>query len=227
MVRLVDLEASWKKVLLNEFSSQYMIDLRNFLLLEKINNKIIYPPGNLIFDCFRLTSFSDVKVVILGQDPYHGENQAHGLSFSVLPGLTLPMSLKNIYKELYNDLGINPSCNGCLVNWAKQGVLLLNSVLTVERNKPLSHVNIGWELFTDKVISSLSVLSNKKIVFVLWGSYAFNKVKNIDLKKHYIISSSHPSPYSAYRGFFGSKPFSRINMYLNNSGESAIDWKII
>ncbi|HFL8824176.1 MAG TPA: uracil-DNA glycosylase [Candidatus Azoamicus sp. OHIO1] len=223
---LANLDGTWREKLLEEFSKSYMIELEKFLFIEKENNKIIYPHDDCIFNCFAFTKFDNVKVVILGQDPYSGENQAHGLSFSVLPGIRIPMSLKNIYKELYYDLNIQPSKSGCLIDWSKQGVLLLNSILTVEKSKPQSHANIGWEFFTDKVIEILSSL-DKRIIFVLWGNYAISKVKNIDLNKHFIIKSSHPSPYSANNGFFGTRPFSKINNYLKFIGESIIDWRII
>jgi len=197
-----------------------MISLLDFIKKEK---KIIYPFFDDIFYCFKVTPFDNVNVVILGQDPYCFEKQAHGLSFSVPEGIALPSSLKNIYKELNDDLGIPISNNGCLLNWSYQGVLLLNIALTVEKGKPGSHLDIGWEIFTDKVIKLLSE-SKKKIIFVLWGKHALSKQNLIDLKKNFIISSSHPSGKSSFISFFGSRPFSKINMHLKLMNESLINW---
>lgn len=202
-----------------------MRQLRDFLQHEKQNQKIIFPKLRDIFKAFELTPFSAVKVVILGQDPYHGPNQAHGLSFSVPQGVRPPPSLVNIFKELKSDLGIEPSKQGCLESWAKQGVLLLNSVLTVELGKAASHQGRGWERFTDQVIARLNARS-EPLVFVLWGSYAQQKGKVIDKHRHLVIESPHPSPLSAHRGFFGSKPFSKINAFLERHDLKPIDWAI-
>ncbi len=205
-----------------------VIESRKFKsFYDKIMNEYkmreIYPPKDYIFNAFKLTSYDKVKVVIIGQDPYHGFGQAHGLSFSVLKGVKLPPSLKNIYKELYDDLGIPIKDNGDLSGWAQEGVLLLNAVLTVEKDKAASHRNLGWELFTDHVIELLN-LKSKPVVFILWGNYAKEKAKLITNSKHYVISSAHPSPFSAYSGFFGSKPFSKTNDFLTKNGLEPIDW---
>ena len=192
-------------------------------ILNEYDIKTIYPPKDYIFNALKLTNYENTKVVIVGQDPYHGENQAHGLSFSVQKGIKLPPSLQNIYKELESDLGIKPRLDGDLTCWAKQGVLLLNAVLTVEKDKAGSHRNWGWELLTDYIIKVL----NKKdspIVFILWGNFAKEKAKLITNPKHFIIISSHPSPFSAYSGFFGSKPFSKTNNYLAKNNLTPIDW---
>lgn len=192
-------------------------------ILNEYDIKTIYPPKDYIFNALKLTSYENTKVVIVGQDPYHGENQAHGLSFSVQKGIKLPPSLQNIYKELESDLGIKPRLDGDLTGWAKQGVLLLNAVLTVEKDKAGSHRNWGWELLTDYIIKVL----NKKdspIVFILWGNFAKEKAKLITNPKHFIIISPHPSPFSAYSGFFGSKPFSKTNNYLAKNNLTPIDW---
>jgi len=218
------MEKIWYSQLSVEFNKLYMCKLYNFLCKER-QNKIIYPASNDVFNCFKITPFDKVKVVILGQDPYCGENQAHGLSFSVLPGCQLPSSLINIYKELYDDLGILVKKNGCLVYWAEQGVLLLNSILTVEHGKPGSHAELGWEIFTNKVVKLLSDC-DKKIIFVLWGKHALLKYDLINFNKNFLIVSSHPSSKSAYKGFFGSRPFSKINMYLKIMGEKLIDWNL-
>lgn len=191
----------------------------------KKKKKIIYPLNQNIFKALNETNINDVRIVILSQDPYHGKNQANGLAFSVNKGIKLPPTLINIYKELYNDLKILPSNNGDLTCWAKQGILLLNSILTVEQNKPLSHANKGWEIFTNKIIHILNK-RNKQIIFLLWGYYSNKKKSIIDNKKHIIISSSHPSPYSANEGFFNSRPFSRINSYLLKQNQKLIDWEI-
>jgi uracil-DNA glycosylase len=194
------------------------------IINEKYNETTVYPPKDLIFNALKLTPFKDVKVVIVGQDPYHGEGEAHGLSFSVQKGIKIPPSLQNIYKELYDDLGITPSKYGDLTKWAKEGVLLLNAVLTVEKDKPASHRLLGWELLTDYIIKALN---NRKepIVFILWGNFAKEKKKFITNKNHLVITSSHPSPFSAYNGFFGSKPFSKANNYLISKGIKPIDWE--
>jgi uracil-DNA glycosylase len=199
--------------------------LRDFLQREKQNQKIIFPKGSDIFKAFELTPFYAVRVVILGQDPYHGPTQAHGLCFSVPQGVRPPPSLVNIFKELESDLGIKPPKQGCLEAWAKQGVLLLNSVLTVELGKAASHQGRGWERFTDQVIARLNAKS-EPLVFVLWGSYAQQKGKVIDRHRHLVIESPHPSPLSAHRGFFGSKPFSKINAFLAQHDLKPINWAI-
>ena len=221
----IKLENSWKKELLDEFEKEYMLQLRTFLIREKKNRKIIYPAGNEIFNALNLTPFDKVKVVILGQDPYHGPNQAHGLCFSVKTGVPQPPSLKNIFQEIQADLGLQPPNHGCLTHWSEQGVLLLNSVLTVEQSKAGSHQGKGWELFTDKIIE---ILNHKKsgIVFLLWGSYAQKKGQYIDQQKHLVLTSPHPSPLSAHRGFFGKRQFSNANLYLKNQSKPEIDWQI-
>ncbi len=185
----------------------------------------IYPPKELIFRALELTPFENIKVVILGQDPYHGEGEANGLAFSVNKGVKLPPSLRNIYEELKSDMGIKIPNHGDLTSWAKQGVLLLNSVLTVEKDKPASHRNIGWEEYTDSIIKKISD-KKENIVFILWGKYAQSKKAFIDERKHLVISSPHPSPFSANKGFFGSKPFSKTNTYLKSKGKKEIDWRI-
>ena len=193
------------------------------MIMDEYDKKIIYPPKDYIFNALKLTSYKDTKVVIVGQDPYHGEHQAHGLSFSVQKGVKLPPSLQNIYKELESNLGVPPRSDGDLTGWAKQGVLMLNAVLTVEKDKAASHRNLGWEPMTDYIIKTL----NKKeepVVFILWGNFAKEKAKLITNPNHYIIISPHPSPFSAYSGFFGSKPFSKTNDYLVSKGLTPIDW---
>ena len=197
------------------------------VFMNKINQlydkKVVYPEQDNIFKALKLTPYSNVKVVIVGQDPYHGENEANGLSFSVSPGIKLPPSLKNIYKELYEDLKIDRKDNGDLTDWAEQGVLLLNTVLTVEKDKPASHRNIGWELLTDYIIKTLNE-KKEPIVFILWGNFAKNKTKLITNQRHLIITSSHPSPFSARYGFFGSKPFSKANKFLISNDIRPIKW---
>jgi uracil-DNA glycosylase len=222
----IDLEASWLKVLHKEFEKDYMIKLKAFLKQEKDAGYKIYPKGTDIFNAFKQTPFDDLKVVILGQDPYHGVNQAHGLSFSVQKGINPPPSLKNIYKELVTDIpGFAIPNHGDLTEWAEQGVLLLNATLTVRDSSPASHQKKGWEELTDQVIKTIS---DKKegIVFILWGAYAQAKAELIDKSKHFIIKSPHPSPFSADRGFFGSKPFSKTNEILKKEGRKPIDWQI-
>lgn len=225
MKKEINLEQSWKAVLASEFEKPYMEKLREFLIAEASEGKIIYPPGPDIFAALNLTPFDQVKVVIIGQDPYHGPGQAHGLCFSVKKGVPIPPSLVNIYKELKEDMGMIPPSHGCLEDWARQGVLLLNNVLTVENGKAASHHGQGWEQFTDKIIE---VLNQKKenLVFILWGSPAQKKAAAVDAKKHFILKSVHPSPLSSYRGFFGSKPFSKTNAFLKSKGLKEIDWKI-
>lgn len=218
------LKNDWAPLLDEEFSKNYYLQLREFLKQE-YRNHTIYPHMNDIFNALHYTPFNDVKVVILGQDPYHGPNQAHGLSFSVQPHIKQPPSLKNIFIELQNDLGYPIPNHGYLVRWAQQGVLLLNTVLTVRKGQAHSHRGKGWEIFTNRVIETLNN-KEKPIVYILWGSAAQSKQSLIDTKKHVIIKSPHPSPLSAYRGFFGSKPFSRTNNFLKETGQTEIDWKL-
>lgn len=192
-------------------------------IMHEYSIKTIYPPKDYIFNALKLTSFKNTKVVIVGQDPYHGEGEAHGLSFSVQKGIKIPPSLQNIYKELQDDLGIHPKDNGDLTNWAKEGVLLLNAVLTVEKDKAASHRNFGWEPMTDYIIKVLNT-KNEPVVFILWGNFAKEKARLITNPRHYIITSPHPSPFSAYSGFFGSKPFSKTNEFLKKNNIKPIDW---
>ena len=220
----IKLPKGWLNLLESEFSKRYMSDIKTFLYSEYSNNKIIYPSKSLIFNAFNLCDFDEVKVIILGQDPYHGPDQAHGLSFSVRKNIPFPPPLKNIIKELENDIGVKFNQNdGNLSKWAKQGVFLLNTTLTVEKSKPLSHSKIGWELFTDKVIELLSE-KKQNLVFILWGKHAQAKNQLIDNSKHLVISSTHPSPLSAHRGFFGSKPFSQTNNFLLSKNIKEINW---
>ena len=221
----VRLEPSWKARLLREFSQPYMHDLRAFLKKEISARKVIYPRGGEYFAALDHTPFEKVKVVILGQDPYHGPKQAHGLCFSVRPGVDIPPSLQNIFIELKNDLGIEPPDHGHLTHWAEQGVLLLNATLSVEAGRAGSHQNKGWEKFTDAVIDVLN-REGEGLVFVLWGSYAQKKGAFIDAKKHLVLSGPHPSPLSAHRGFFGCRHFSKINSYLQAQGKAPIDWSL-
>jgi uracil-DNA glycosylase len=219
------IEESWKSALLDEFKQPYFVDLKRFLETERSNGQIIYPPGPSIFSAFDKTPIDKVKVVILGQDPYHGIGQAHGLSFSVPPDQAIPRSLSNIFKELKNDLNINIPQTGNLEKWASQGVLLLNATLTVRANQPGSHQNKGWENFTDSVIREISARLTG-IVFILWGKFAQAKEILIDTSKHFILKAPHPSPFSADRGFFGCKHFSRTNEILIREGKTPIDWSL-
>ena len=221
----VTLEESWKTVLAPEFSSSYMAELKAFLLEEKRNGKQIFPKGAEYFRALDLTPLETVRVVILGQDPYHGEGQAHGLSFSVKPGVRSPPSLVNIYKELQNDLGIAPARHGFLESWARQGVLLLNSVLTVERAMAASHQGRGWERFTDAIIRAINEQPHP-VVLIRWGCDAQKKAAFVDRSRHLVIRSAHPSPLSAHNGFFGSKPFSKANDFLVANGREPIDWAL-
>ena len=211
----------WDRILDEEMKKDYFKELGKFVK-EEYKKKTCYPDYVNIFNALRYTDYNDVKVVILGQDPYHGEGEAHGLSFSVLPGVKRPPSLDNIFKELYNDIGVVRT-NNCLSDWAKDGVLLLNAIMTVEKDKPLSHKEKGWEQFTDFIIQKLNE-REKPVIFLLWGSFARSKKALITNPKHHIIESPHPSPLSAYRGFFGSKPFSKINQFLENDGFEGIKW---
>ena len=214
----------WDDILKEEYKKEYFSKLIDFIKNE-YKTKTIYPKQNEVFNAFRYTDFDDVKVVILGQDPYHGPNQAEGLSFSVSNEVLKPPSLKNIFKELESDLGIPFPEDNSLKPWAKQGVLLLNAVLTVEEHKPTSHKDKGWEIFTDNVIKTLNK-REKPIVFILWGAYARAKKEYITNPKHYIIESAHPSPFSARNGFFGSKPFSKTNEFLKKNNIKEIDWRV-
>lgn len=220
----VNLKNDWKELLKDEFEKDYYIKLRQ-TLVEEYRNKTIFPDMYDIFNALHFTAYKDVKVVILGQDPYHGPNQAHGLSFSVKPGIPAPPSLVNIYKELKNDLGCYIPNNGYLKKWADQGVLLLNTALTVRSGQANSHRKIGWEIFTDKIIQLLNERKDP-VIFILWGNNAISKEKFITNNWHYIIKSVHPSPLSASRGFFGSKPFSKVNNILKDIDKKPIDWQI-
>ena len=222
MVKLIGND--WDKVLEEEYHQEYFKKIVNFINKE-YKEKTIFLPKNRILRALNLTSYEDVKVVIIGQDPYHGTGEANGLCFAVSDGIKLPPSLKNIYKELENDLGITPATVGNLECWAKEGVLLLNAVLTVEKDKPASHKNIGWEIFTDAIIKKLNE-KEKPVVFILWGNFAKGKKQYITNKNHYIIESSHPSPFSATYGFFGNKPFSKTNNYLKSKNIKEIDWHV-
>ncbi len=222
--QIKQLHSSWSQLLASEFQEPYMAQLFHFLEQQNLAGKVVYPPTNLIFSAFNITHFNNVKVVILGQDPYHGENQANGLSFSVPKDIKIPPSLKNIFKEIQKDLNLPIPNHGCLRQWAEQGVLLINATLTVEKSNPGSHQNKGWEKFTDKVIDILNV-NTQGLVFMLWGGYAQKKGVRIDTNKHLILTSPHPSPLSAYRGYFGCGHFSLANRYLASQGQSAIDWK--
>ncbi|MBN9349553.1 MAG: uracil-DNA glycosylase [Chitinophagaceae bacterium] len=219
----VQIESSWNNQLQNEFSKPYFTELVRFLKTEKASGKIIYPKGNEIFNAFEQTPFNKVKVVILGQDPYHNPGQAQGLCFSVPDGIAAPPSLINIFKELHSDIGLPIPHSGNLTKWARQGILLLNSSLTVRKNEPMSHSKIGWEIFTDAIIK---LLSDKKegLVFLLWGGFAKSKRHLIDSKKHFILTAAHPSPLSATNGFFGCKHFSKTNEILTREGKQPIDW---
>lgn len=221
----IKLEASWKEALRDEFDKPYMQELSEFLRREKAAGKVIYPPGPLIFNALNTTPLERIKVVIIGQDPYHGPGQAHGLCFSVQPGVPTPPSLQNIYKELQRDLNIPIPNHGYLQHWAEQGVLLLNTSLTVEQARAGSHAQAGWGPFTDKVIEVVSQRC-ENLVFLLWGSHAQSKQKLIDAQKHLVLKSAHPSPLSAYRGFLGNGHFSRTNKFLEQHGLAPIDWSL-
>lgn len=221
----VKIESGWKDALKNEFNKTYFHKITAHLKREKAENKIIYPPGSQIFNAFEQTPFDTVKVVILGQDPYHGKGQAHGLCFSVPSGIKPPPSLSNIFKEINNDLSLPVPGTGDLTKWAKQGILLLNAVLTVRANEPASHATIGWMEFTHAVIKKIS-MEKEGIVFVLWGKFAHEKQILIDETKHHVLKAAHPSPFSADKGFFGCRHFSKINELLIKQNKEPIDWAL-
>ena len=218
------MQTDWNPILRQEFNKPYWVELQNYILDQRASH-MVFPAHPDVFRAFHLTSFANLKVVILGQDPYHGVGQANGLCFSVSTGVSFPPSLQNIFKELEDDLGISKPQSGDLAAWAEQGILLLNTTLTVRHGAPASHQGKGWETFTDEVIRCISQ-TKEKIVFVLWGASARRKKSLIDVTKHTCIESVHPSPLSAYRGFFGSKPFSRINQLLRQQGTTEIDWSL-
>lgn len=224
-VPLIKIEQSWKTQLEQEFEQSYFVKIVDFLKEEKRKGTIIYPNTADIFTAFKLTPFTQVKVVILGQDPYHNPYQAHGLSFSVQKGIAAPPSLINIFKEINADLGIDIPNTGNLSHWAQQGVLLLNASLTVEAHKPMSHSKIGWHIFTDAVIKKISE-QKEHVVFLLWGKFAQSKAPLIDEHKHFILKAAHPSPLSAYNGFWGCKHFSKTNDYLQSKNKKPIDWRL-
>lgn len=221
----VKIEPGWKEVLKEEFNKPYFQQIAQHLKTEKLQGKTIFPPGPLIFNAFDTTPLDKLKVVILGQDPYHGPRQAHGLCFSVQNGVAPPPSLINIFKELEEDLGIHIPNHGNLTHWAQQGVFLLNASLTVRSGEPMSHARIGWSIFTDTVIKKISD-EKEHVVFILWGKFAQEKRALIDESKHLVIRSAHPSPLSAHAGFFGSKPFSKANAFLMSKGIDPVDWKV-
>jgi uracil-DNA glycosylase len=220
----IDLPTSWQSVLADELDKPYFQQLQQFVDEER-RNYTVFPPENDVFNALKLTPYDQVNVMILGQDPYHDDNQAHGLAFSVQPGIKPPPSLVNIYKELHSDVGFRIPKNGYLVPWTQQGVLLLNAVLTVRAHQPASHKGKGWETFTDAVLRKVSE-KDSPVVFVLWGAYAQKKLNLIDTTRHTVVQSVHPSPLSARNGFFGSKPFSQINAALEAAGKPAIDWQL-
>lgn len=222
----VKIHPSWKEILKDEFKKDYFLQLATFLKTEKAQGKVIYPPGSLIFNAFNQTPFDKVRVVIIGQDPYHGEGQAHGLSFSVPSGIKPPPSLNNIFKEIQKDIGLKmPEGLGNLTHWAEQGILLLNASLTVRKGEPSSHAKFGWMEFTNAVIEKISD-HKKGVVFILWGRFAHEKQSLINEKKHFILKAAHPSPFSADKGFFGSNHFSKTNQILTKEGYAPIDWKL-
>lgn len=225
--KIAYMEASWLKVLQEEFEKSYMKHLETFLASEIRSGAEVYPPFALIFNAFCQTPFDRVKVVIMGQDPYHGAGQAHGLSFSVPKGVAQPPSLQNIFKELKEDLGVEPPSHGCLIDWANQGVLLLNATLTVRAGEPKSHFGKGWETFTDRVVQLLCMRKDP-IVFILWGKSAAEKFEHIHMNaaQHLVLTAAHPSPFSAYNGFFGCKHFSKTNEFLKKAGKKPINWAI-
>ncbi len=223
--RKIDLEPGWLNAVGAEFDKPYMADLREFLLQRGRQGRVLYPAPSQWFAALNHTPFDRVRVVILGQDPYHGPGQAHGLCFSVQPGIAVPPSLQNMFKELQSDLGIAPAAHGCLTSWAEQGVLLLNAVLTVERGNAGAHQGRGWETFTDAVVAALNA-RREGVVFLLWGAYAQRKGKIIDRARHHVLQAPHPSPLSAHRGFFGCGHFSETNRLLEAAGERPIDWAL-
>jgi len=220
-----DAVKTWADMLADEKAKPYFQSIMHFLVEEEKAGKVIYPAQNDLFSAFQETPFDQVKVVILGQDPYHGPGQAHGLSFSVQPGIKIPPSLKNIYQELYSDLNIPIPTHGCLLNWASQGVLLLNTSLSVEQGKPQSHAKVGWTRFTDKVIETLNH-HEQPLVFMLWGAHAKNKRELITEQKHLILTAPHPSPFSVYQGFYGCRHFSQANAFLTKNGREAVRWEL-
>jgi uracil-DNA glycosylase len=222
-----ELPSSWISPLKDQLSLPYLRELKAFLEIEALAGHTVYPPKNQIFEALRLTPFDAVKVVIVGQDPYHGEGQAHGLCFSVLPGIALPPSLKNIYKELQEDIQIPPASHGCLASWAQQGVLLLNTTLTVRKGEPLSHYKQGWEKFTDAIIEAIA-RQKQHIVFILWGKNAQEKCLQFSdaLQSHCVLTAAPPSPFSAASGFFGCRHFSKTNAYLQEHGKTPIQWAL-
>lgn len=225
-----EMEPSWKVALASELSKPYVLQLAAFIERERAGTVPIYPPKELVFNAFWSTPFDQVKVVIVGQDPYHGPGQAHGLCFSVTEGIPLPPSLKNIYKELQDDLGVTPANHGCLIKWARQGVLLLNATLTVRQKEPMSHHGQGWETFTDAAIAALAGRSDP-VIFVLWGKSAQDKCQHLPLwgqhREHPILTAPHPSPFSAHTGFFGCRHFSKINESLVKMGKTPITWSLV
>lgn len=221
----IQMHESWKTALKAEFEKPYFAELKRFLQAEKAAGKTIYPPGSLIFNAFNSTPFDQVRIVILGQDPYHGPGQAHGLCFSVQHGVKPPPSLVNIYKELQSDVGITLPTHGCLQSWTTQGVFLLNAILTVEANKPASHQKRGWEEFTNATIQQLS-LQREGLIFMLWGNFAQQKAALIDERKHTILKAPHPSPFSAHTGFLGCGHFSKANAILTARGEAPVNWQV-
>lgn len=223
--REIQLDSSWLQHLQPEFDSDYMQQLRQFLLQRKQAGAVIYPPGKAIFAALNTTPLDQVKVVIIGQDPYHGPDQAHGLCFSVKPGIAVPPSLLNIYKEVANDTGCGMPSHGYLMPWAEQGVLLLNAVLTVERGQAGAHQNKGWERFTDQIIATVNE-QREHVVFLLWGSYAQKKAAMVNTQKHCVLKAPHPSPLSAHRGFLGCQHFSKCNDYLETNGKKPIRWQL-
>ncbi|MEZ9057075.1 uracil-DNA glycosylase [Vibrio pelagius] len=217
---------TWQKIIRQQESQAYFQHINDFVEKQRQDGKVIYPPQEQVFSAFDMTPFEDVRVVILGQDPYHGAQQAHGLAFSVLPGVKIPPSLRNMYKELADDIeGFVPPTHGYLASWAKQGVLMLNTVLTVEEGKAHSHAKCGWEAFTDHIIAQLNE-RNEPIIFLLWGAHAQKKGQAIDESKHFVLNAPHPSPLSARRGFFGCKHFSQTNQLLKSQNLSVIDWRL-
>ena len=225
MQRNIQIDDNWLEHIASEFEEDYMHELRAFLQQRKASGAIVFPPGNKIFNALNSTAFSQVKVVIIGQDPYHGPGQAHGLSFSVPQGIAIPPSLRNIYKELQSDCDFVAPAHGCLTPWAEQGVLLLNAVLTVEQGQAAAHQNKGWEQFTDSIIQALNS-EREGLVFMLWGAYAQRKAAMVDGSRHCVLKAPHPSPLSAHRGFLGCQHFSKANQWLQQQGQEPVDWAL-